>query len=119
VSTEQTRALAREVYAAINARDDVALERLFDPQIVRHAAGEVGIEAAKAAMAAAFAEFPDTRFVVQDVIAEGDRAALRVTVHRGDPASTPPRSLILEVFRVAAGRVVEIWGAGLPLTPAE
>jgi predicted SnoaL-like aldol condensation-catalyzing enzyme len=35
-----------------------------------------------------------------------------VTVHRGppEPGISPP--MILEIFRVADGRVAEIWGAG-------
>lgn len=42
--------LAYRVYDAINAQDIAALEQLFDPHVIRHAAGEVGIESAKKAM---------------------------------------------------------------------
>jgi predicted ester cyclase len=70
VTTDELRSLGRREYDAINARDTATLEELFDPQIVRHATGEVGIESAKKAMADAFAASPDTRFVVEDAIAE-------------------------------------------------
>jgi predicted ester cyclase len=116
--TAELRSLGRQVYDAINVRDLAALEDLFAPDIVRHAMGEVGFEPARAAVVNLFAAAPDTRFEVEDVFAEGDRIALRVTVHRGapDPGTIP--QTILEIFRIDNGRVAEIWGAGLPARPA-
>jgi predicted ester cyclase len=111
VTTEESRALAYRVYDAINAQDAGTLRELFDPHIVRHAAGEVGIEPAIAAMERAFATNPARHFRVEDVIAEGDKAALRVTV-LGTHTTPEAPPLILEFFRVVNGRVVEIWGAG-------
>jgi predicted ester cyclase len=110
----ELRALARQVYDAINARDLAALDRLFSPNIVRHAMGEVGIEAARRAVVNAFAAVPSLRFEVEDVIADGDRVALRVTVYRNDGTDAAERSSILEIFRVEDGQVAEIWGAGAP-----
>lgn len=106
------RALAYRVYEAINTRDMVTLEELFDPHVVRHAAGETGIESAKKAVKSAFTTFPDTRFVVEDVLVDGDKAALRVTVHGVPVAAGQPRPLIMEIFRIESGRVAEVWGAG-------
>jgi predicted SnoaL-like aldol condensation-catalyzing enzyme len=112
VTTDESRALAYRVYDAINAQDADALRGIFDPHIVRHAAGETGIEPAIAAMRRAFATNPTRHFRVEDVIAEGDKAAMRVTVLGllTTPGAPPPA--IVEIFRVANGRVVEIWGAG-------
>jgi predicted SnoaL-like aldol condensation-catalyzing enzyme len=112
VTTEESRALAYHVYDAINAQDTGALRELFDPHIVRHAMGETGIERAIAAMERAFATNPERRFRVEDVIAEGDKAALRVAVLGTETAPGAPPPLILEIFRIANGRVAEIWGAG-------
>ena len=107
-----SKAIAYRVYEAINAKDIATLEELFDPQVIRHAARETGIENARKAMESAFATFPDQRFVVEDVIAEGDRAALRVTVHGVPMIPGEPLPIIMEIFRIANGRVVEVWGAG-------
>lgn len=112
MTAEESRALAYRVYDAINAHDADALRELFDPHIVRHAAGETGIEPAIAAMQRAFATNPTRHFRVEDVIAEGDKAALRVTVLGILTTPGVPPPVILEIFRVANGRVVEIWGAG-------
>jgi predicted ester cyclase len=112
MTTEQLKALGRRVYDAINVQDLVTLEELFDPAIVRHAAREVGFERAKDAVKAAFRASPDMRFDVEDVFAEADRIALRVTVHGRPRRPGEALPMIMEIFRVADGRVAEIWGAG-------
>lgn len=106
------KALASRVYEAINKQDIATLDELFDPHIIRHAMGEVGIESARKALTNAFATFPQTRFVVEDLIAEGDKVALRVTVHGIPTPPGDPLPLIMEIFRFENGRVAEIWGAG-------
>lgn len=106
------RTTACRVYEAINAQDIAALEELFDPNVIRHAAGEKGIESARNAMKNAFTTFPDKRFVIDDVLVEGDKAALRVTIHGIPTEPGQPLPIILEIFRFENGRVVEIWGAG-------
>ncbi|MEO6891675.1 MAG: ester cyclase [Ktedonobacteraceae bacterium] len=83
----------------------------IDPHIIRHAI-EVGTESAKKALANAFATFPQTRFVVEDLIAEGDKVALRVTAHGVPTPPGEPLPFIMEIFRIENGRVAEIWGAG-------
>ena len=116
--TNELRALGRQVYDAINAQDLATLEQLFTPDVVRHAMGEVGFEAARQAVTGLFATAPDTRFQVEDLVADADRVALRVTVHRGAPEPGTIPQTILEIFRVEHGRVAEIWGAGTPARPA-
>ncbi|GHO47592.1 nuclear transport factor 2 family protein [Ktedonospora formicarum] len=44
--------------------------------------------------------------------AEGNKVALRVTVHGVPTPPGEPLPLILEIFRIENGRVAEIWGAG-------
>jgi predicted ester cyclase len=108
MTTEQLRQLGRRAYDIINAQDLAGLDDVFAQDVVRHAARQVGLDQGKHAVAQAFAAAPDTHFRAEDVFAEGDRIALRVTVQRdGADAAT-----ILEIFRVEDGRVAEIWGAG-------
>src|SRR5947209_3827789 len=111
MTAADSKALASRVYEAINARDIATLEELFDPHVIRHAAGEIGIESARKALNA-FATSPDKRFVVEDLVAEGDKVALRVTVHGVPTAPGQPLPIIMEIFRIENGRVAEIWGAG-------
>ncbi len=107
------RELARRLYDAINRNDLEALDGLFAPDVVRHAAGEIGAEKALDAVRELHAAPRSTRFRIDDLFAEDDRVALRVTVHQGGPdGPDEPVSTILEIFRIADGRVAEIWGAG-------
>lgn len=106
------RTLAHNVYDAINAQDMAALEGLFAPGIIRHATGEVGFEKARKAVMETFAKDPEKHFVIEDLLVDGNKAALRVTV-QGAPASEgTPLPTILEIFHFKDNKVVEIWGAG-------
>ena len=110
----ENRAIGYRVYEAINNRDYATLEQLFDPQIIRHAAGETGFEKAKKAMEKAFESGPK-HFVVEDLLAEDNKVALRVRVE-GVPLEQGQANLtIMEIFRIENGRVVEIWGAGMAI----
>lgn len=63
------------------------------------------------------AAFPDARFTVEDLVAEGDRVAARLTMrgtHLGPLNGTPPtgRSVVvggMSIERIADGQIVEGW----------
>lgn len=118
MTAEDMRRLGYRVYDAINTRNLAALEELFDPFVIRHATGETGIESAKKAVTSAFLTFPEKRFVVEDVLADGDKVALRVTVHGIPTLPGEVLPTILEIFRIENGRVAEVWGAGTVRRPS-
>jgi predicted ester cyclase len=64
------------------------------------------------ALMSAYIAFPDQRFVVEDVLVEGDKAALRVTIHGVPMPPGEPLPIIMEIFRIENGRVAEVLGAG-------
>jgi predicted ester cyclase len=114
-SVEDIRALVYRVYETINSRDRAARHELFTPDFVSHAL-ENTKETGETMLNRLFATFPDTRFVVEDVVVEGNKAALRVAIHG---TTQQPLPIIMEIFRIENGRVAEVWGAGtihLPLT---
>lgn len=110
--TADIKALGYRVYEAINTKNIAALEELYDTQVIRHAAGETGIESVKNAVMSAFTAFPAIRFVVEDLVAENDKVALRVTIHGIPTPPGEPLPIIMEIFRIENGRVAEVWGAG-------
>ncbi|MBO0830178.1 MAG: nuclear transport factor 2 family protein [Streptosporangiales bacterium] len=74
-----------------------------------------GFEEGKDAWRALTARFPDMRVVVQDILVDGDRAAVRSTVE-GIATADGARPMLFEIFRFDNGRFAESWGAstGLP-----
>ncbi|MGW4667310.1 nuclear transport factor 2 family protein [Streptosporangium sandarakinum] len=50
--------------------------------------------------------FPDAQVIVEDMVVEGNTAAVR-TSGRGVPGRQPPT--MLEIFRVRDGRIAELW----------
>jgi len=49
--------------------------------------------------------FPNARVTVEDMVAEDDTVAVRLSVH-GIPDQSP---MMLEIYRVREGRITELW----------
>ncbi|MDQ3444183.1 MAG: ester cyclase [Chloroflexota bacterium] len=64
-----------------------------------------------------FAAFPDLRVAVEDMVADGDRIAVRYSIygtHRGDALGIPAtgqaaESTGMDCFRIANGKIAERW----------
>jgi steroid delta-isomerase-like uncharacterized protein len=112
--------LARRYFDRIlNAGDFSVAETLLasdfifrNPPIVARGVGEF-----KAAIDAVRAGFPDLHFNIHDEIAEGDKVAIRWTVtgtQRGDFLGHPASGRTIDVtgmnvFRIASGKIQEVW----------
>lgn len=105
--------IVHRLYAAINEMDEKKLRRLFHPDVVRHAMGEIGVEPAIEAMKQSFLKYPDTRYVVDEVLIDQDKAAARISIHGRKMPADKPLPIILEIFRIDDNRIVEVWGAGI------
>jgi predicted SnoaL-like aldol condensation-catalyzing enzyme len=95
------------MYAAFNAHDHAATKEIFTADFCSHPLGTTGSENVTQAWQRFHEAFPDAQVVVEDMIVEGDTAAVRTSVH-GIPGQQTPT--MLEIFRVRNGRVAELWG---------
>jgi steroid delta-isomerase-like uncharacterized protein len=123
-SLDSKRAAARfyeQINAAIRTGDVSLLDAVLLPNAVDHnpAPGQgPGREGIKAAFAESREAFPDFRVTVEDMIAEGDKVACRLTVrmtHRGPflgiPATGKQVSLpVVDLLRFVDGKLAERWG---------
>jgi steroid delta-isomerase-like uncharacterized protein len=120
MNIEQNKQIAlRFIQEVFVAQDPAAADELAAPDFTPHSWGPVepGIENLKAAQARVSAGLSDARMDVHDVIAEGDRVAVRLTSHgrhtgdfMGMPASGKDYAISeIHVFRLADGRVAEHW----------
>ena len=123
MAIDENKVVIRRIYNNEALHRGVAyLDDLVAPDVVTHnpfPGTGPGIEGVKQAVAAMLHLFPDARFTVDDMIAEADKVAVRVTLrgtHRGSFMGQPPTGAAVAstetiVFRVAAGKVVETWAS--------
>ena len=121
MSIEENKNIVRryqEIYNSNNLDNllEVVSEGLLTPKImpgVPH-----GVEGAKAAHQIMLAGFPDYQTVIDDLIAEGDKVAARITMtgtHTGDFIGTPATGKSVSftgiyIARIANGKIVQHWG---------
>lgn len=123
MATEANKALARRIFEEFFTNRDLALaDELLAPEFVDHnplpgqPAGPAGIIWVIGILHDAHA---DLRCVVEDVIAEGDKVAVRWTLrgtNTGSMLGMPPSGRemaegVIAIFRVSGGKVVERWAA--------
>lgn len=117
------KALSREWFEYVwNRRDESAIARLASPQVITHGLGEdgqpaIGFDQFKQFRRAFLSAFPDIRIDVEDVLADGDKTAIRLSfsgTHRGDGigiSATGRRfvSTAIIIVRWQDGKAVEVW----------
>jgi steroid delta-isomerase-like uncharacterized protein len=120
MSTEDNKAAVRRGYEeGFNQRKLAVFDELMAPDYVWHLASMTiqGREPAKQLIWRLLTAFPDGRFTIEDMIAEGDRVVVRQTfrgTQQGDFLGIPPTgkqvtATGIEIFRVAHGKSVENW----------
>ena len=118
MSIEENKALVRRAYELANRRELDAFFELLDPGYVKHLpTGDISREQVKQYAHTFFDAFPDVSFTIEDMVAEGDKVAVRVTwtgTHKGvfmDIAPTGNKINITNanVIKIIAGKWVEFW----------
>lgn len=120
MSVEASKALIRRWYDEVwVGRNPDAIDALYAPDWVGHFAGaELPDPATHKRVAVAFnAAFPDARYDVEHLFAEGDRVGSLVTIratHRGEFRGIAPTGRAvtwpnMNIHRVVGGRIAEQW----------
>jgi predicted SnoaL-like aldol condensation-catalyzing enzyme len=111
MTRDEMKELAHRMYSAANAGDLDVADSIFAADFCSHPMDTTGVGAVKKAWAAMRERYPDLRVSVEDMLADGDRLAVRTVVH-GTPADQAgqPRPTIMEIIRIADGRIAELWG---------
>ncbi len=121
--TEENKALVREVFEELFSKGNLALaDQAYAPDYVGHDPANPeplrGPEGVKQDISRYRRAFPDLRFTVEDLVAEGDKVVARVTVrgtHQGELMGIAPTGKRAEVtgisiVRFAGGKIAEEWG---------
>lgn len=104
------RALAYRMHEAANTGDYDAVDEILAADFVSHPLHTTGREPIRAAWRAIRDRYPELRSEIVDILVDGDRVAVRSRTHGVQTTDGEPATL-LEIFRVADGRIAELWGA--------
>ena len=117
---EQNKEIVRQLYEAIDKQDMDTFLGLSAPDGVCHIPGvpeAVPLEAIAEVIKSFYTAFPDSTHAIKDVIAEGDKVAVRftqVSTHTGEYEGIPPtgNKIYVEcqhILRLVDGKVAEVW----------
>jgi predicted ester cyclase len=122
MSVEQNKAVIRRLFEDIyNAKNVALIDELTTAYYVDHNPTpglDTGPTGLKQFVQVVAASFPDNRLTIEDMLAEGDRVAVRWTsynTHTGEPFFGIPPSGNTAVFtgtiiyRLVNGRIAELW----------
>lgn len=122
MSTDQNKAVVRRYFEEVWSKGNLAtLPQVLDSEAVMHDTaapepiplGRIAVQLVKAERTA----FPDLRFRVEDILADGDKVMARWVMegtqkgeYRGRPASGNKVSVWgIGIYRLSGGRIVEVW----------
>jgi|DewCreStandDraft_2_1066082.scaffolds.fasta_scaffold00283_5 predicted SnoaL-like aldol condensation-catalyzing enzyme len=120
-ATRTNKALIQELYQCLNRLDMERARHLVTDDYVDHSMNLQGL-LGESALAALFAlvrqNFPGFHIAVDDLIAEGDRVAVRWTIHTMSQAAPALAHLNggitmqgISIYRLDHGRIAERWAA--------
>jgi steroid delta-isomerase-like uncharacterized protein len=118
MSAEANRALVYEFLELWNRRDMQRMAQHWAPNMVHHTrTGTYGPSEVFSLMAGFMDAFPDLEFTIDNLVAEGDLVATRMTAratHRKEFMGIPATGRqvccsVMGLVRIASGRIVEHW----------
>jgi steroid delta-isomerase-like uncharacterized protein len=121
MSAEENKAVIRRLGEVLNAGNLDAVDDILAPDYVRHDPSpllkEAGPEEYKEAFARLRRAFPDARWTLEDMLADGDKVIGRWRfrgTHEGPFFNIPPSGKqvthpIIAIYRIADGRIAEDW----------
>jgi predicted ester cyclase len=121
MSTEQNKTIARryaeELQDFWRSGDLSFVDRIFDSNYIQHVPGVPPNMSVKQIFAALRAGFPDFQTTIEDLIAEGDKVAVRISwqgTHKGELMGIPPtckhvKVTEMQIYRMTNGKIVERW----------
>ena len=118
MSTEENKALSRRVIEEIfNKQNPSLADELIDANFIDHGMGFKGMEGFKNYVTTFIIAFPDLHLSIDDMVAEGDEVAMRLTsrgTHEGEflgiaPTGKQFTASGIVIQRIAGNKLAEGW----------
>jgi len=123
MSVEENKAMLRRMYEEIHNKGNMAAaDEFVANNFVDHNPPGPGVppgpEGIKQGLGMFRAAFPDFHATVEDMIVEGDKVVVRLTItgtHKGELMGIAPTGKqftigVIDIARIAQGKMVERWG---------
>jgi predicted ester cyclase len=119
MSTEQNKEIVRRIIEdGLSAHNLALIDEYFEPDFVENQFGmRPTIHGMKENFQYLYHAFPDGRFKIEDMVADGDKVWLHLTFSgtntggfMGPPNGKPVRVTVMDILRLKNGKVVEHWG---------
>lgn len=122
MANQENKELVRQFYDRLNQGDVAAIDQYVSADFIEHEESLPGIppgrEGVKAFFSVMRGAFPDMQVTIEDMVAEGDRVAVRGTwrgTHEAEFLDVPAtgRQVVfsgIDIIRFEAGLAVEHWG---------
>lgn len=122
--SEQNKAVIRRFYEAVNKKDVAIFEQVCDPKFVNHTPGPGDTTGGLAGLRQMFSSFqpafPDLRFNLHQIVAEGDTVIAHFTAdgtHKGAFMGAAPTGKKIafhgaDIWKVRNGKAAEVWHYG-------
>ena len=121
MSPDANKQLARDYFEAFLAKDAAWFRDHIEPGFRRHDPGlpfeVVGPQGVERLADALLPAIPDMRLDIDDVVAEGEKVLVRLTIrgtHGGElmgvaPTGRPIEVAVLDLFHIRGGKLAEHW----------
>jgi steroid delta-isomerase-like uncharacterized protein len=121
MSAKKNKAVIRRLVEAVNNGDLDVVDEIFASDYVRHDPSallcDVGREEYKRVFVSLRRAFPDAQWVMEDLLADGDKVVGRYTftgTHKGQffnvlPSGKKVTYPIIAIYRIVGGRIAEDW----------
>jgi len=123
MSTEENETLMRRFFEEVYTKKNLAaIGQFIAPNHIDHAASAAGSpagpEGSRQAIGMMLTGFPDLHVTVEDMIAEGDKVVVRLTMRgtqQGALGGIPPSGKqvavsTIDIVRIEGGKIAEEWG---------
>ena len=116
MSLEENKAVVRKVTEAENKKDLTVLNELIAPDYVDHTLQLKGPQGYKEFLTVLFKAFPDWYETIEDLIAEGDKVCVRLTIntgiHTGEfrgiaPTGKKSTHKTIQIWQIIDGRITK------------
>jgi steroid delta-isomerase-like uncharacterized protein len=115
---EENKAIVRRVYDLFNRREIGAMYELYASSCIFHMShGDMSVKQCWEFDSMLMSAFPDVNLNIEDMVAEGDKVAFRVTMkgtHQGEfwgiaPTGNKVEFTSVDFVKILAGKWVEFW----------